>query len=270
MKDRIVTYTFGDRYLPFLWVFLYSLEKNVPDARPLVCWDDIPKKDLEYLTGRFDNAEFRHYPIGDSTTKDVTPVSIKSLFLKKFLAETDLEVIYLFDTDTLILKDPRIYWDGSVDILVTHRDSLAPINGGVIFFRNNERVRRFVDLWADKVEELAQSDEKEIRDIKQKYGGLGQAGFLQTIIGENLFDSPVTFTPAPGLKIRTDGVPCDDLNRVDRKTVGVGRVLHLKGMAGQHLLGEAPKYWGRNYEPVKLWKKYLKEADVKTTVERLK
>lgn len=270
MKDRVVTYTFGDRYLPFLWVWLYSIEKNVPDIKPLVCWDDIPEKDLGYLKERYPFAEFRHFPIGDSTTKEVTPVSIKSLFLKKFLAETDLEVIYLFDTDTVILKDPRVHMEDGVDVVVTHRPSLAPINGGVFFFRNSEKIRKFVGMWADKVEELACLGDREVRDIKRNYGGLGQAGFLKTLLGDNPFQYTNIFTFAPGLSLTTKGVPCDTLNRVDKEDIDNAAVLHLKGLANSYILGELDGWQGKTREPVRLWEKYFKEANVKTSVERLK
>lgn len=268
MKDRIVTYTFGIRYIPMLWVFLYSIEKNVPNANPLICYDRIPASELELIKQRYTNAEYRHFPIERTKTQDKTPVSIKSWFLSKFMPETDLDVIYMMDTDTLVVEDPREYWDNKADFIVTHRPTVAPINAGVIFLKNNERTRKFVKLWSQEVEEIA-SDEPELMRIKHKYGGAGQGGFIKLMLNKNPFEGTNLFYPTDDLPLVVKGVPCKELNQTDGRDIKHSKVLHLKGLSSQYLLGELQNFSGRNWDAIKKWKEYYKKAELDKSEAKL-
>lgn len=145
------------------------------------------------------------------------------------------EQLALFDADLAILRPLDVIWTRTFDLAYTGKPkgSRFPLNGGVIFLRVSEAVRRFLRAWRDRNRfYLEHPQELQVWDCN--YGGLNQTA-LGMLIRENV---------SAGLHV--EQLPCLEWNCEDehwaRFDPAVTRIVHYKSNLQRALwkLGPTP------------------------------
>jgi len=88
----------------------------------------------------------------------------------------DGEKVVFMDCDMLIQRPFDDAFDNDFDIGYTYRAKGIPMNGGVVFVRNNAHSRAFIKEWG-KVNRRMLSDPEFHRPWHEKYAGINQASF---------------------------------------------------------------------------------------------
>lgn len=152
----------------------------------------------EKLARVFEHSIKKNSPSVDYEIIKIQPPEIKSnnksfesntakldLWMDK-LKETDDDIIFM-DADMMILRDVSdAFDDPDFDIGITMRNGpharRLPMNGGVVFVRNNEPAREFIRLWT-KANKFLYEDilkthgTKYHRYWRSRYGGMNQAAY---------------------------------------------------------------------------------------------
>ena len=92
-----------------------------------------------------------------------------------YLERSEDENIVFMDCDMIVLDSFDEVYDREFDICYTWRDNL-PLNGGVIFVRNNEYTRQFFRDWAETNEKMMKSEHFH-KFWHRKYVGINQPSF---------------------------------------------------------------------------------------------
>lgn len=181
MKIIAVYFDYGgvDKYEKLARVFEHSIKENSPD--------------VDYEIMKIQAPEVK------SNNKSFESNTIKLDIWYKKLLETDDNVVFM-DVDMMILRDiSDAFDDPDFDIGITMRNGpqarRLPMNGGVVFIRNNEAGRAFIKLWADANsflynDILKTNGTKHHRIWRQRYGGMNQAAYGYLIHNYN-FDAKI-------------------------------------------------------------------------------
>jgi hypothetical protein len=168
MKIISIYFDYGgvDKYEKLARVFEHSMKKNSPDV------------DYEIIKIRAPDIKSNNKSFESNTVK-------LELWMDK-LKENDDDIIFM-DVDMMIVSDISDAFDDSdFDIGITMRNGphakRLPMNGGVVFVRNNNVARAFIELWT-KANRFLYDDilrthgTKHHRFWRSRYGGMNQAAY---------------------------------------------------------------------------------------------
>lgn len=154
-----------------------------------------------------------------------------------YLKKVDDDVIFM-DCDMVVLKPLKSAFESDFDIgLVTVGRGYAPYNGGVVFVRNSEKARAFMDVWRRVDQELFE-DEVEHRQWGAKYAGQNQAALGKMIETGDTAGAKIKEFPS----MEWNAVD-PDWNKINAKNC---RVIHIKSKLRKICLGEerlVPRGW---------------------------
>lgn len=166
-------------------------------------------------------------------------------------AKTMNENAIFIDCDMLILGDLSEVFDlYDFDVAITARESTEriPFNGGVVFVRNTEKAKAFMQRWSE-VDMQMFKDPIFHRKYKIKYQGMNQSA-LGYLYEEEKNIANLT------------QVPCSKYNALNRHwTINENTpkekmpfAIHFKGSLRRQLF--SPNSARLNKYPIKLWKEY--------------
>lgn len=223
-------------------VFKLSIEKNIPNAE---------------LVNIHIKAPARKISIARNLTYNTEKLKIWVDFLEKYPGRD----IILIDCDMLCINNPEKIFLKNFDIGITFKSGQqkqAPMNGGVVFVKNNVRARKFMNLWLD-INNRMYTDNIFLRRWQTKYLGMNQAAFGY-IYEKLLPDLDVNMIEVP--TIIYNAVDCDWKN-VDEKTC----FIHFKSELRRAVLTNSEPY-GSYYFCMTEWYKYQEMLIDFTKIER--
>ncbi len=244
MKIISVVFDFDNagRYEKLARVFEHSVRKNCPGAEFALIKMAAPP------------------PKGGKRCFDSNTVKLEEW--ARQLAATDHDVVFM-DCDMVVLRDlADAFKDPNFDVGITTRRAVPfqssggslPINGGVIFIRNNEAGREYVDTLVKKNREMYE-DKSKHDPWRAKYGGMNQAamGYLQDHPG--------------GMRARVKHFPCNIWNACKPEWMGVSTetyVVHIKSDLRRAALNDVRDNTidQRFYVAINVWRKLAAEAGV--------
>lgn len=94
------------------------------------------------------------------------------------------EIVFL-DCDLIFLKRIDDAFNHDFDVAYTYRDNGVPLNGGVVFLRNNKYARGFIRMWTD-VNEAMYNGRIQMKPYVDKYCGINQSAFGYLLETEDL------------------------------------------------------------------------------------
>jgi len=147
-------------YQRLLEVFKISVEKNMPD--------------VEFVNIRIDAPDRKI-----SVARNLTYNTEKLRIWTNFIDSHPNENIILADCDMLCVKDPSRIFLKNFDIGITFKSceiKKSPMNGGIVFIKNNPKAREFMHLWRDINNQMYQ-DRLFHNQWRGKYLGMNQAAF---------------------------------------------------------------------------------------------
>jgi len=166
-------------------------------------------------------------------------------------AASEGDRVLLIDGDMMIINPIDEVWTLDFDIVYTTKRHKLPFNGGVVFVRVSEKLKRFMaDWWALNLRLLNSPGEHS--KFRKQFGGMNQASFGALL--------PKIQTEY-GLKLQA--IPCAEWNceqsaweRFNPRTV---RIVHIKSGLRKAIFGRGP------IEPyltpmIDMWKGLEKEA----------
>jgi len=115
-------------------------------------------------------------PSNPRAFKGLTSNTVKLDYWIKALEELDEEHFIFIDCDMIVLKDMEHVFEKDFDICYTIRDSVFPINGGVVFVKKNERSIDFIKRW-QVINDKMYTDRAFHQVWRDKYAGINQAAF---------------------------------------------------------------------------------------------
>lgn len=169
-------------------------------------------------------------------------------------AAADGDRLLLIDADMVILRPIDDIWDRPFDVAYTIRPRRFPLNGGVVFLRISDRVRRLLADWTRENRRLL--TEQTASDVwPQRYGGINQAS-LATLLPE---------ADARGIALLQ--LPCAEWNCEDttwaKFNPAVTRILHVKSALRRQALGLEPTT--PELEPlVAIWRRCERQDEART------
>jgi len=235
---RFITTIYGEKYVPFLWVHLWSIRNTHPEDKVSVLYDEIPKSEILILKGSFPNFDFEESKVHISELDMVKRISLRiNYFLKAFELYDDKYLCFI-DCDTIVLRNINNYISNDFDILFTWKNEKFVLNAGVIICRNNKESMQFMRLWLKKTIEIL-SDDFKLERACENYGAPDQYAFCK-ILKTNSYNGIIERT-INGHKTKFKGIHCKYINETNCKTITEKtHIVHFK--AGWHpiLLEDAP------------------------------
>jgi hypothetical protein len=168
MKIISIYFDYGgvDKYEKLARVFEHSIKKN--------------SSDVDYEIIKIQAPEVK------SNNKSFESNTVKLELWMDKLKETEDDIVFM-DVDMMIVRDiSDAFDDHDFDIGITMRNGphakRLPMNGGVVFVRNNEAAKEFIKLWT-KANRFLYDDilrthgTKHHRFWRSRYGGMNQAAY---------------------------------------------------------------------------------------------
>ena len=231
MKIRFATSVYGDEYLGFLLVNLYSISKSNPRASISVIWDNVSSLKLQQIKNCFPKVDF-----------EKSPINISGDFIKRISSKTRLwehlgntyqdQYLCLLDCDTLVLKDLSGFFEKDFDITFTTKIKQdVPINTGVMLVKNHQSLNKFFNAWTKKTlailnnqVEFAKANNTE----RYPYGGSDQMSFYQLINFEKSKSEYKINIQGSNIILKTE--PCAALNETNSRPLSPQmHIIHYKG-----------------------------------------
>jgi len=251
---KIITVSFDfpgkDSYERLLDVFVFSARKNMPHCDIEIIKTSPPKK------------------ADDRSTGLVTNTAKLALWIDA-MNRTDEDFIFM-DCDMLIIRDMSDAFEHDFDIGYTERHPVRnnkriPINGGVMFIKNNERSRQFLQRMMEINDEMYVNPNFHGR-YRMKYAGMNQSAFGYMLENPKEHNAKLKAFPCQIYNVCNTEWHIFDEN---------SRAIHYKSALRRAALGQPD----RNITPmmtpfVKLWKFYesemLKESPkTKPTLDKM-
>lgn len=231
MKIITVSFDFNHKktYQRLMEVFEYSCKKHMPESDVISLKTPAPDQKL------------RAQGVVSNTYK-------LDLWVQELDKAKEGEEVVFMDCDMVVLGNMFDAFADDFDVAYTTRTRGFPINGGVIFARNNERARKWF-------RELRNINNRMFEDKifhtqwRNKYAGINQAAMGYLI--EN---------PVPGVMLHA--VPCAKWNVCNDGWKNINkdaRAIHVKGALRRACMGKVPPNanMGQCY---RIWKQYEAEA----------
>lgn len=280
---KIVSCVYGkdsEEYRRQLLVFLYSVKKN-SNLDVILYHTSLDNEIKTLISDKFKNVELKEMP--DKKFPSQQKSSTKKMFFwNEIIKDLDEKEQYAFmDCDIVVLGDVSSAFENEFDIAFTYRspNSKYRLNAGVIFIRNNEKVKALFQKWYDKT--LGDSEKGLFRFYEKRYGSIDQGVLCEMVnIDRNYHETRTEVID--GLKIM--GLPCSIYNESDdwQEEISGCLAVHLKAgwrvliCAGREYssMEEACSYppWSKLDEGrktqikswkwgLKLWNEYRKETE---------
>ncbi len=160
----------------------------------------------------------------------------------------------LIDCDMLIMQDFSEVWQHDFDVAITKRSEKKsklrqfpngiPYNGGVVFVRNTDSAKRFIQAWTDCNRYLFENTRAHSGYLK-KYAGMNQAALGYLLEARNGYDI-----------CKVIDVPCAKYNACapDFWENGNAKIVHIKGDLRKEVFSRQPKKDAPTYKYVSIWK----------------
>jgi len=227
---EFVISTYGDFYVPFLYVCVDSIKKNHKDASIVVVWDNISDKEMQLLQYAFSDVKFikSDQNIFHKDIRKSIPLKLKSWV--DYLNNSNKKTTCFLDSDIIVYKNISQFISDEYDLLFTWKPEFFLLNTGVIIVNNSERTRHFFELWLKKIEEIV-ADNVLLTNACNKNGAADQQA-LYELMGkaEYTLDFAVTYDFG-AVKFRP--VECNLLNQTNSVPMDYGSyIFHYK--AGWH------------------------------------
>ena len=143
-----------------------------------------------------------------------------ALWLKEMRKLPEGEKICFADCDMLLLKSPEDVFNKEFDIAYTVRlRKSPPVNGGIVFARNTEKAREFMQRWHE-VNDKMYDNPSFHSHYRTKYAGMNQAAFGW------LMEHPKEYT-AKLIPVSCKTYNC--CNETWHQIDGDTRLVHIKG-----------------------------------------
>lgn len=261
---RFVISTYGDRYVGFLLVVIFSIIKSNPKAQISILWEDIDFKKIDLITKVFSKVDFVKVDFKISSDP-IKRISSKTIFWEHATNIYPDQELCLLDSDMLVLKDISNFFSSPADIIFTYKDGLYPLNTGIMLVKNTKKIANFFSIWKKRTIEILNNKEDfdKANSLSFPYGGADQMSFYN-IIGyrKNVNDYLVKVGDD---YLKFNGIPCAILN--ETRSVPVGsqtHVIHYKG-GWRSILTEATNFTKNrpkkeSFEMYLLYLKTFKEA----------
>ena len=127
------------------------------------------------------------------------------------------EHVVFLDCDLIFLKPIEDAFNHDFDVAYTYRDNGVPLNGGVVFLRNNKYARAFIKQWTH-VNEAMYSGTMPMKPYVDKYCGINQSA-LGYLLEEGDLDCDI------------EALPCSIYNACGDKWRSLDpdtRIIHIK------------------------------------------
>jgi hypothetical protein len=143
--------------------------------------------------------------------KDVRKrIPLKLRFWAEITNHVNEDVVCFLDSDTLVYKNITPYIQEDFDLLYTWKNETFPLNVGVVIIKNNRKIRKLLELWCERTEDIV-NDEEKLKSACALHGAADQQA-LSDLIGTSNYENDITRSFEFG-SIRFRGVPCDELNQ---------------------------------------------------------
>lgn len=244
MTYIVVQFDYHNRrgmYKKLLDVFLKSVEENDPE-------NDVVVKMVQ--------------PPGVKTKHCFSSNTHKlAIWVEEMLKLPEGHEICFIDCDMMVLQSPNDVFENDFDIAYTKRPHpkghRLPVNGGVVFCRNNERSRDLMKLW-EKINNEMFNNRKFHEQWRKKYAGMNQSAFGYIMEHPNLYDAKMI------------PVPCNTYNVCNEYWSGVGeddniRIVHIKSQLRKMCLSGVC-HMPKNREALQKWLELNEKVTGKKTV----
>jgi hypothetical protein len=224
------TAAYGKKYLPFLYTFLYSLEKTHPEDDILVMWDDMPDFEIHILSERFSKVEFKKVNHNIIHQDIMQRIPLKLRYWADVLRETRHENICFLDSDTVVYKNISEFVQDDFDFLYTWKNESIPLNVGVVIVKNSEKTLKFIEKWLEITEQIVM-DKQRLDKAVLEHGAADQSALAELMELKN-YDG-INVKNYDFGEITLKGVSCDILNQTNSRPLDCGSyIFHYK--AGWH------------------------------------
>lgn len=217
-------YSGGPDYKLLLDVFKKSVQRHMPDTMLYEINIPPPRRDIS-----------KAYNLKYNTEK-------LEAWLH-FLKTTDQDQVVFSDCDMVMAAPIYDVFDPEYDIAYTARTRTTriPMNGGVMFVRNNEASKNFFEEFY-RVNKAMYNDEKFHNQWRAKYAGMNQAAF-----GYMYEMKPVPILLHKYLTDVWNAVDCDWPNITDKT-----RLIHVKSQLRKNVLQNRQPY-GNYRKAMEIW-----------------
>jgi len=207
---RFVISVYGDAYMPLLAVCLDSLSREHPDDRVTVVWDQISNLEIKLLQTRFQAVDFQRqeHNIFHEDVRKRIPLKLR--FWAEITNRIREKIICFLDSDSLVYKNIAPYVQGDFDLIFTWKNEAFPLNVGVVIVKNSQRIRKLLELWRKRTEDIV-NDEELLKSACIRHGAADQQS-LADLIGTSDYENDITRSFEFG-SIHFRSVPCDELNQ---------------------------------------------------------
>src|SRR5690554_1844420 len=160
----------------------------------------------------------------------------------------------LIDCDMLIMQDFSEVWQQDFDVAITKRDEKKirmrhlpngiPYNGGVVFVRNTDSAKRFIQAWTDCNRYLFE-DTRAHSGYLKKYAGMNQAALGYLLEERGGYDI-----------CKVIDVPCAKYNACAPEfwENSNAKIVHVKSDLRKEVFSRQPKKNVPKYKYVSIWK----------------
>ena len=218
--------SYGRKQLLFLAPHVHSVALSHPDATELLLWQDLPTREVAYLSRAYPKAEFTRLDMPPGGTVDQR-ISRKMVAWEMACQRLADQPICFIDTDTLVLRPITPFLDEPFDFAFTWKDHVWPLNSGVILVRTGSKALPFFREWATRTTPIV-ADRALMAQAKERSGG-GTQHSLRSLIGYVNYDRTYERAIA-GQTYVLRGLPCHQLNEIRSVPItDETYIVHYKG-----------------------------------------
>ena len=264
------TSIYGEKYLPFLRVFLRSLTDTQKDYELTVAWDDVPKLEIEILAQHFPDVRFQRCDEGIEDISNVHQrVPMKLRYWMKFLESVDEDTsVGFLDVDTMLMADIADRLPVDADLVFTWKAERFPLNTGVILLRNSPATRRFMAAWLAETNSII-ADDVTLQKACETYGAADQRA-LAELLPHHDFTSNSEKDFGDGV-VRICPAPCEVLNQTNSQPISdTTKLYHLKSGWHRILLEDGNHTKWRTPADCSDIQHYWMNLDTTTTVDSVR
>ncbi len=164
--------------------------------------------------------------------------------------------IIFSDCDMMYLKSPFDVFSQDFDLAYTMRPrKTPPVNGGIVFIKNNERARALMELWR-KINDKMYHDEKFHTRYRTKYAGMNQAAFGWILENPKEHNAKMI------------GVPCEIYNSCNETWHRINdntRIVHIKGELRESCISGKVRMPSTTMA-TRIWNSYLADCGEKRPI----
>lgn len=224
---HFVICAYGNHYVPMLMVCLDSINREHPEDRVTVLWDQISKIEVKLLQFRYPSIVFQQQEYNIPRNNLNKRIPLKLRFWANISKNSPEEIICFLDCDTLIYKNINRYAREDYDFLFTWKNERWPLNVGVVIVKNTPKITEFVELWRQRTEVIIENG-KLLKTACNNNGAADQQALVDLMKTSNYNkDFQRTFDFGT---IHFKGVLCKELNQTNSVPMNDdAHIYHYKG-----------------------------------------